>query len=197
MSRRKLSKSALEKELDVTGAQTEAETETLFASDDSGSEDEDMLETELFDDSDNEKEYFPDPADSSDEEYTTPPKRTRVRNIITDLYGIEETNVEQADVPVLPRFYPMKRCSTCTRTEDKKTKYRCCLCQKPVFTNHFHPVCLTCHEGSNILSPSKIMFWINLKNILLDIYTIFGNTPKRCVMLTHFCIQYTCGHASK
>ncbi|RXG60494.1 hypothetical protein Avbf_14774 [Armadillidium vulgare] len=61
----------------VTGAQTEAETETLFASDDSGSEDEDMLETELFDDSDNEKEYFPDPEDSSDEEYTTPPKRTR------------------------------------------------------------------------------------------------------------------------
>ncbi|KAL7635337.1 UNVERIFIED_CONTAM: hypothetical protein RMT77_014404 [Armadillidium vulgare] len=89
MSRKKLSESALEKELDVTGAQTEAETETLFASDDSGSKDEDMLEIEPFYDSDDEKEYFPDPADSSDEEYTTPPKRTRdkkrcVRNVSID-----------------------------------------------------------------------------------------------------------------
>ncbi|KAL7633033.1 UNVERIFIED_CONTAM: hypothetical protein RMT77_016609 [Armadillidium vulgare] len=68
------------------------------------------------------------------------------RNIIIDLYNIEETNVEQADIPVLTRFYPMKRCNTCTRREDKKTKYRCCLCQKPVCTNHFHPVCLICHK---------------------------------------------------
>ncbi|KAL7640103.1 UNVERIFIED_CONTAM: hypothetical protein RMT77_009517 [Armadillidium vulgare] len=116
MSRRKLSKSALEKELDVTGAQTEAETETLFASDDSGSEDEDMLETELFDDSDNEKEYFPDPADSSDEEYTTPPKRTRgkkrcVRNVSIDtiLGPLSDTHVSDKDEDIIHTEPPKKR----------------------------------------------------------------------------------------
>ncbi|KAL7644283.1 UNVERIFIED_CONTAM: hypothetical protein RMT77_005110 [Armadillidium vulgare] len=77
---------------------------------------------------------------------TIPSLSREVRNIITDLYDIEEINVEQADIPVLPRFYPMKRCSTCTRTEDKKTKYRCCVCQKPVCTNHFHLLCLICHK---------------------------------------------------
>ncbi|KAL7636422.1 UNVERIFIED_CONTAM: hypothetical protein RMT77_013197 [Armadillidium vulgare] len=116
MSRRKLSKSALEKELDVTGAQTEAETETLFASDDSGSEDEDMLETELFDDSDNEKEYFPDPADSSDEEYRTPPKRTRgkkrcVRNVSIDtiLGPLSDIHVSDKDEDIIHTEPPKKR----------------------------------------------------------------------------------------
>src|SRR6201990_1625116 len=116
MSRRKLSKSALEKELDVTGARTEAETETLFASDDSGSEDEDMLETELFDDSDNEKEYFPDPADSSDEEYRTPPKRTRgkkrcVRNVSieTILGPLSDIHVSDKDEDIIHTEPPKKR----------------------------------------------------------------------------------------
>ncbi|KAL7645267.1 UNVERIFIED_CONTAM: hypothetical protein RMT77_003653 [Armadillidium vulgare] len=77
---------------------------------------------------------------------TIPTLSRTVRNIIIDLYNIEETNVKQADIPVLPRFCPVKRCNTCTRTEDKKTKYRYCLCQKPVCTNHFHPVCLICHK---------------------------------------------------
>lgn len=66
-----------------------------------------------------------------------------LKKSIKTILGIEE-NEEKNPPP--PKLMKQSRCGLCPRNADRKTKHLCCVCHKPVCSNHKLEICVECNK---------------------------------------------------